>query len=76
MSKYTKRAEDALHGADKIRESVGCGLVSSEMLLIALSEEFEGMAAQILMNLGVKSEDVLREVNNFTGLRVPEVGDR
>ena len=76
MSKYTNRAVDALLAADKIRESTSAGYVSSEMILLALSEEFEGVAAQVLMNLGVTSQGVLRELNRLTKLNVPEMGDR
>ncbi|MEL7265908.1 MAG: ATP-dependent Clp protease ATP-binding subunit, partial [Planctomycetota bacterium] len=52
--------------------------VGTEHILLGLLREQEGVAAQVLMNLGLKLEDVREEVLNLLGhgLEGAEVGDR
>ncbi len=46
--------------------------VGTEHLLLGLLREQEGVAAQVLMNLGLKLEDVREEVLNLLGPSAPE----
>src|SRR5947209_4248979 len=46
--------------------------VGTEHLLLGLLREQEGVAAQVLMNLGLKLEDVREEVLNLLGHNMPE----
>src|SRR5207245_4959307 len=45
--------------------------VGTEHLLLGLLREQEGVAAQVLMNLGLKLEDVREEVLNLLGHNMP-----
>ena len=46
--------------------------VGTEHLLLGLLREQEGVAAQVLMNLGLKLEDVREEVLNLLGHNMPD----
>jgi ATP-dependent Clp protease ATP-binding subunit ClpC len=46
---------------------LGHNYIGTEHLLLGLIKENEGIAAQVLMNLGVKLEDVREEVLEFLG---------
>ena len=43
-----------------------------EVTLLGLLREQEGVAAQVLMNLGLKLEDVREEVLNLLGHNMPD----
>ena len=49
--------------------------VGTEHLLLGLLREQDGVAAQVLMNLGLKLEDVREEVLNLLGAGVGQVED-
>ena len=50
--------------------------VGTEHILLGLLREQEGVAAQVLMNLGLKLEDVREEVLNLLGHGMEEGGER
>ena len=50
--------------------------VGTEHILLGLLREQEGVAAQVLMNLGLKLEDVREEVLNLLGHGMDEGSDR
>lgn len=61
-SKYTPRAESAL--AFAADEALKCGQnqIGTLDILLGLTRETEGLAVQVLLNLGVKIENVRKEV--------------
>ena len=64
---FTPRAKKVLEFAiDEARE-MEHNYVGTEHLLLGLLREQDGLAAQVLMNLGLKLEDVRNEVMEFLG---------
>ena len=74
----TPRAKKVIEYAMEEARNLNHNYVGTEHLLLGLLREQEGVAAQVLMNLGLKLEDVREEVLNLLGhgLEASEVGDR
>ncbi len=64
---YTPKAKKVIELAFEEARSLGHNYVGTEHLLLGLLREQEGVAARVLMNLGVKLEDVREEVLNLLG---------
>ena len=65
----TPRAKKVLDYALEEARTLGHNYVGTEHLLLGLVREDEGVAAQVLMNLGLRLEDVREEVLNLPGHR-------
>src|SRR5580700_10707253 len=63
----TPRAKKAIEYAIEEARNLNHNYVGTEHLLLGLLREQEGVAAQVLMNLGLKLEDVREEVLNLLG---------
>src|SRR6266487_1147374 len=63
----TPRAKKVIEYAIEEARNLGHNYVGTEHLLLGLLREQEGVAAQVLMNLGLKLEDVREEVLNLLG---------
>ncbi len=63
----TPRAKKVIEYAIEEARNFGHGYVGTEHLLLGLLREREGVAAQVLMNLGLRLEDVRAEVLNILG---------
>ncbi|MDO5581073.1 MAG: ATP-dependent Clp protease ATP-binding subunit [Planctomycetia bacterium] len=63
----TPRAKKVIEYAMQEARSLNHNYVGTEHILLGLLREYEGVAAQVLMNLGLKLEDVRREVLNLLG---------
>ena len=74
----TPRAKKVIEYAMEEARNLNHNYVGTEHLLLGLLREQEGVAAQVLMNLGLKLEDVREEVLNLLGhgLEASETGDR
>jgi len=74
----TPRAKKVIEYAMEEARNLNHNYVGTEHLLLGLLREQEGVAAQVLMNLGMKMEDVREEVLNLLGHGVEgaETGDR
>ncbi|MBI3270977.1 MAG: ATP-dependent Clp protease ATP-binding subunit [Planctomycetes bacterium] len=59
---FTPRAKRVLELAQEEANNLGHDYIGTEHLLLGLLRENEGVAAQVLMNLGMKLEDVREEV--------------
>jgi ATP-dependent Clp protease ATP-binding subunit ClpC len=70
----TPRAKKVIEYAMEEARNLNHNYVGTEHLLLGLLREQEGVAAQVLMNLGLKLEDVREEVLNLLGHGV-EGGD-
>ncbi|GIW84996.1 MAG: ATP-dependent Clp protease ATP-binding protein [Gemmataceae bacterium] len=68
---HTPRAKKVLDYALEEARNLGHNYVGTEHLLLGLLREQEGVAAQVLMNLGLKLEDVREEVLNLLGHNMP-----
>ena len=64
---FTPRAKKVLEFAIDEARALDHNYVGTEHLLLGLLREQEGLAAQVLMNLGLKLEDVRNEVMEFLG---------
>src|SRR6185295_18583623 len=64
---FTPRAKKVLELSMEEAANLGHNYIGTEHLLLGLIKENEGIAAQVLMNLGVKLEDVREEVLDFLG---------
>ncbi|HUU43990.1 MAG TPA: ATP-dependent Clp protease ATP-binding subunit [Planctomycetota bacterium] len=64
---YTPRAKKVIELAFEEARSLGHNYVGTEHRLLGLLREQEGVAARVLMNLGLKLDDVREEVLNLLG---------
>ncbi|MEZ5964715.1 MAG: ATP-dependent Clp protease ATP-binding subunit [Planctomycetota bacterium] len=64
---FTPRAKKVLELSMEEASQLGHNYIGTEHLLLGLIRESEGIAAQVLMNLGVKLEEVREEVLEFLG---------
>ena len=71
----TPRAKKVIEYAIEEARSLNHNYVGTEHLLLGLLREQDGVAAQVLMNLGLKLEDVREEVLNLLGAGVGQVED-
>src|SRR6187399_2256676 len=67
----TPRAKKVIEYSIEEARNLGHNYVGTEHLLLGLLREQEGVAAQVLMNLGLKLEDVREEVLNLLGHNMP-----
>src|SRR5512137_764074 len=68
----TPRAKKVIEFAIEEARSLNHNYVGTEHILLGLLRESEGIAAQVLMNLGLKLEDVRQEVLNLLGAGVED----
>ena len=68
---HTPQAKFALQHASEESRLLNHNYVGTEHLLLGLLREGEGVAAQVLTNLGLKLEDVRQEVLNLLGHNTP-----
>ena len=64
---HTPRAKKVIEYSVEEARNLNHNYVGTEHLLLGLLREQEGVAAQVLMNLGLKLEDVREEVMNLLG---------
>src|SRR6184192_2452668 len=64
---HTPRAKKVIEYSVEEARNLNHNYVGTEHLLLGLLREQEGVAAQVLMNLGMKLEDVREEVLNLLG---------
>ncbi len=69
---HTPRAKKVMEYSMEEARNLNHNYVGTEHLLLGLLREQEGVAAQVLMNLGMKLEDVREEVLNLLGHNMPE----
>jgi ATP-dependent Clp protease ATP-binding subunit ClpC len=67
---FTPRAKKVLELSLEEASQLGHNYIGTEHLLLGLIKESEGIAARVLMNLGVKLDDVREEVLEFLGAEV------
>jgi ATP-dependent Clp protease ATP-binding subunit ClpC len=67
----TPRAKKVIEYSIEEARNLNHNYVGTEHLLLGLLREQEGVAAQVLMNLGLKLEDVREEVLNLLGHQMP-----
>ncbi|MFH1370937.1 MAG: ATP-dependent Clp protease ATP-binding subunit [Planctomycetota bacterium] len=67
---HTPRAKKVIEFAIEEARSLNHNYVGTEHLLLGLLRETEGIAAQVLMNVGLRLDDVRQEVLNLLGAGV------
>ena len=68
---FTPRAKKVLELSMEEARSIGHNYVGTEHLLLGLLRENDGLAAQVLLNMGLKLESVREEVLEFLGTEYP-----
>ncbi|MCZ6689665.1 MAG: ATP-dependent Clp protease ATP-binding subunit, partial [Planctomycetota bacterium] len=68
---FTPRAKKVLELAVEEASNLGHNYIGTEHLLLGLIRENDGVAAQVLQNLGLKLEEVREEVLELLGADVP-----
>jgi ATP-dependent Clp protease ATP-binding subunit ClpC len=68
----TPRAKKVIEYAIEEARALNHNYVGTEHILLGLLRESEGIAAQVMMNLGLKLEDVRQEVLNLLGAGVDD----
>ncbi|MCX5705071.1 MAG: AAA family ATPase, partial [Candidatus Omnitrophica bacterium] len=71
---FTPRAKKALELAAEEARSLGHNYIGTEHLLLGLIREGEGIAYQVLLNLGMDLNNVRNEVMELLGSALPGVG--
>jgi len=71
---FTPRVKKVLEYAMEEARAFGHNYIGTEHLLLGLLREQEGVAAQVLLNLGVKLEDVREEVIGLLGSEAVQGG--
>ncbi len=71
----TPRAKKVIEYAIEEARALNHNYVGTEHLLLGLLREHDGVAAQVLLNLGLKLEEVREEVLNLLGAGSPEAGE-
>jgi ATP-dependent Clp protease ATP-binding subunit ClpC len=72
---FTPRAKKVLELALEEAGNLGHNYIGTEHLLLGLIRENEGIAAQVLLNLGIKLEEVRDEVLELLGADIGSGGD-
>jgi ATP-dependent Clp protease ATP-binding subunit ClpC len=72
----TPRAKKVIEYAIEEARALNHNYVGTEHLLLGLLREQEGVAAQVLMNLGLRLDDVREEVQNMLGQNVAQEESR
>ena len=72
---FTPRAKKVLELSMEEAGNLGHNYIGTEHLLLGLIKENEGIAAQVMLNLGIKLEDVREEVLDFLGADSPDEED-
>ncbi len=71
---FTPRAKKALELAAEEARALGHNYIGTEHLLLGLIREGEGVASQVLLNLGLDLERVRNEVMEILGSAIPGFG--
>lgn len=71
---FTPRAKKALELAAEEARSLGHNYIGTEHLLLGLIREGEGIASQVLLNLGMDLNSVRNEVMGLLGSALPSMG--
>jgi len=71
---FTPRAKKALELAAEEARSLGHNYIGTEHLLLGLIREGEGVASQVLLNLGMDLNTVRNEVMELLGSALPGIG--
>ncbi len=75
---FTPKAKKVIELAMEEARALGHNYIGTEHLLLGLIREGEGVASQVLMNLGMELEKVREEVMNLLGSEIPgyEMGQK
>ncbi|MBI5124558.1 MAG: ATP-dependent Clp protease ATP-binding subunit [Candidatus Omnitrophica bacterium] len=75
---FTPKAKKVMELATEEARALGHNYIGTEHLLLGLIKEGEGVASQVLMNLGLELEKVREEVMNLLGSAIPgyEMGQK
>lgn len=70
---FTPRAKRALEFSHEEAANLGHDYIGTEHLLLGLLREQEGLAARVLVNLGVRLDEIRDEILNILGAGMPQI---
>ena len=73
--RFTQRAERAFVLAESITKRMGHKIIGTEHILLALTEEGEGIAAKALVQLGLDPDKIRAKITHITGVNPPVSGE-
>ena len=73
--RFTQRAERAFVLAESVAKRMGHKIIGTEHLLLALTEEGEGIAAKALAQLGLDPDKIRSKITQITGVEEPFTGE-
>ncbi len=73
--KFTQRAERVFILAEGITKRMGHKIIGTEHLLLALTEEGEGIAAKALAQIGLEPDKIRAKITHITGVNPPVTGE-
>ena len=72
--KLTERAKIAINKAGEAAMELGHGYIGTEHILLGLIREGEGVAARVLLENGITSDDVVNKIDEMVGIE-PAIND-
>jgi len=73
--RFTQRAERVFILAESITKRMGHKIMGTEHLLLALTEEGEGIAAKALAQIGLEPDKIRAKITHITGVNPPVSGE-
>lgn len=73
--RFTQRAERVFVLAESIAKRMGHKIIGTEHLLLALTEEGEGIAAKALSQVGLEPSKIRAKITHITGVNPPLEGE-
>lgn len=73
--RFTQRAERVFVLAEAITKRMGHKIMGTEHLLLALTEEGEGIAAKALAQIGLEPDKIRAKITQITGVNPPITGE-
>lgn len=73
--RFTQRAERVFVLAEGITKRMGHKIMGTEHLLLALTEEGEGIAAKALAQIGLEPDKIRAKITHITGVNPPVTGE-
>ena len=69
--KFTNRAKKAIESANNIASELGHSYIGTEHLLYGLRDEGNGVAAKVLDNQNITSQEILEKIEELVGKEEP-----
>ena len=75
FSRFTQKSKKVIEISLECARAFGHNIVDSEHLLLALLKEGEGIAAKVLINLGITAKDIEDKIIELRGEEPTQLND-